>query len=235
MLVDVVRGCGQREERGRRLDETRGQRKLGAELVHGVEVVVERDRGLRPYRVLEGLGGDERISVAIAADPRAHAHERRDVDALAERTRKPVRKRVVQARNLGQERVAVVRKPVVDFVAHRELRQAKHCRLPQRKHLPLEIGLPFLDLLRRELGAIAQREEAHYLALAVEDALALHFRRVRRQYRTDQSMREPMRERLVGDAGLREVFERGDQSAALRRRARQRVRAPATVLMNVLG
>ncbi len=75
--IAVVRGLGQREQLRRRMHEARGQRQLAAQPMHFVQIMVEGNAGLRADRVVERVGDDERIAVAVAADPRAHAQERR--------------------------------------------------------------------------------------------------------------------------------------------------------------
>src|SRR5690348_12694888 len=58
-----LRGCA---------DQQCVQRQFAAELVQIVEIETERPITLKLYRLPQDLGGDERIAVAVAADPAAH-------------------------------------------------------------------------------------------------------------------------------------------------------------------
>ena len=76
---EVGRALG---ERGERLAHSRPacalSDKFAAEFVQLVEIVAERARALQPHRLAQHVGGDERIAVAVAADPGADAQERAD-------------------------------------------------------------------------------------------------------------------------------------------------------------
>ena len=79
-------------------------------------------------------------------------------------------------------------------------------------------------------------QQARDLALAVEDALALHFGRVRGQHRATPARRRttpPIAAPSMPCA--RDALERVGELPALRRRAGERVRAAAAVLVHVLG
>ncbi len=143
--------------------------------------------------------------------------------------------REVKLRHLGQERVPVVRETVLDLVLDLELDEADHRRLPERQHLPVEAGLELGGFVGRERDAIAPLQEPRDLALAVEDALALHFGRVCRQHRAHERVAEPRRDPLPVDALPRHAVERVRDAAPLRRRAGERVAPPAPVLVDVLG
>ena len=235
MRIVVQADRDQLREFGRGLHEALRQRQFRAKLVHRIEVMLERDRCLRPDRVFERLGDDERIAVAIAADPRAHAQERRHRDGGTEDALQFGGKRLGQPRHLRQERVPIVGEPILDLVVHRELRDAQHRRLPQRDDLPVEAGFPFRLFLRRQLRAVAPHHEPRDFALAVEDALALHLGRMRSQHRRHQRVGQPFGERAGLDARCREMRERRIDAALLRRRSGERVRAAAAILVDVLG
>ena len=233
MRIGVAgRGRQCQQVRGR-LHEALRQRQLGAQAVDRVEVVIERHGGLRPDRVFERARHDERVAVAVAADPRSHPQERRHADARAEPPLERDGQTLVDPRHLREERVAVVREAVVDLVGDLQLGQPQHRRLPQRQHLPVEARFPLGDFVGRQQRAIAPHQQARDLALAIEDALALDFGRVRRQHRRHQRLGEPVGERGGPDAGLREMRERRVDAAPLRWRAGQRVDAAAPVLVHV--
>ena len=232
----VVRVPRELEQRGRRLHQSRRQRQLAAEPVHLIEVMLERDGRLRADRVRQRFRRHERIAVAVAADPRAGTQERLQPGHVeVEIVRKPRRHVRVELRNLVEKRVAVVREAVVDLVLHLELREPDHRGLPQLEHLAVERGVELGDLGGRQLDAVAPDEQPRDLALGVEDALALDLGRMRGQHRRDQRLVEPARDRRTVDAGRGEALERVRDAAALRRRAGERVRAAAAVLVHVLG
>ncbi len=147
----------------------------------------------------------------------------------------PRRERQIELRHLGEKRVPVVGEAVLDLVLDPELREPDHRRLPQRQHLPVESRFELGGLVGGELHAVAPLQQARDLALAVEDALALHFGRMRGQHRAHQRIGEPGRHRRPVDAVRGDAIERIGDAAALRRRARERVRPAAPVLVDVLG
>ena len=56
-----------------------------------------------------------------------------------------------------------------------------------------------------------------------------------REHGAHQRVREPLRDGLAADARRGEAFQRRDQAAALRRRAGQRVRAAAAILVSFVA
>ena len=219
MRIGVARGRGERQELGRGRDQTRGERKLRAEPVDLVEIVGEGDRGLPVDRVGERRAVDEGIAVAVAADPRAQAQERRQRDVVLEaELRADLRgERQIELRHFGEKRVAVIREAVLDLVFDLELDEADHRRLPQREHLPVESRLEFHRFVRRQRHAVAPLQEPRDLAFAIEDALALDFGRVRRQHGAHQRVGEPCLDPRAVDAFLRDAIERVRDAAPLRR------------------
>ena len=125
--------------------------------------------------------------------------------------------RQIELRHLGQKRVAVVREAVLDLVLDLELDEADHRRLPQGEHLPVESRLEFNRFVGGERHAVAPLQEPRDLALAIEDALALDFGRVRRQHRAHQRVGEPGLDPRAVDALLRDAIERVRDAAPLRR------------------
>ena len=71
--------------------------------------------------------------------------------------------------------------------------------------------------LRRQAGAFARLQQLLDLHLEVAHALALDFRRVRRQHRHDHAVAEESRQRLQRDPGGLDAIERPRQAAVGRR------------------
>ena len=226
-----------RQQRGGRPDQPGGQRKFAAQRVHLAEIVREGNRRLRADRVVEHRRGDEGIAVAVAADPRTHAEERRQPPRRVEREG-GAQLRVegcIQPGHLGQEGVAVVRQAVVDLVLHLQARQADHRRLPQLQDAALQPGLDRGSLVGGRRHPVAPIEQPRDRPLGVEDALALHLGRVRGQHRRDDGRIEPARDGGAVDAFGTDARQRVGQAAPLRRRTGQRVRAAPAVLVDILG
>ena len=235
MWIGVLRSRGQRQEVGRRRHEARGQRELAAQSVHFVEVVRERDAGLRADRIGQGLGDDERIAVAVAPDPRTHPEERGYARCRAELRTQQALERCMQARDLDEERVAVIGEAVVDLVLHPQTGEPQHRRLPQLEHQDVQPEREVGGLVGRQRRAVAPGEQARNLAFDVEDGLALDLGRVRGQHRADQRVVEPARYRIEVDARSAQIYKRVGEIARPRGRSGERVRAPAPVLVDVLG
>jgi len=162
---------------------SRDESESAAQPVDLVQVVVEGDRRLRAHRVDERLRRDVRVAVAVAADPRAHPQERRQPRSVSRAGREPRREVGVQARQLGEERVAVVREPVLDIVDHLQPREPQHRRLPEAQHAPVELVVDLVALGGRGRPPVAHRDELRDSALGVEDAPALDLGRVRGEHR----------------------------------------------------
>ena len=113
----------------------RGHRQLRAQRVKFIEIEAEGAPALQHHGALHHIRSDERIAVAIAADPAAHPQERRQrlrTALLAQTVLQPA----VQARHLTQERVIVEGETVGHLVEHRELAATEQIGLPQRHHRP---------------------------------------------------------------------------------------------------
>ena len=116
---------GQLAERRRRRHNAVGHRQRPAELVHAAEMEVVRGHRLAPDRGPQHVGRDERIAVAVTADPRTHADDPagvdRDVPSLAgELLDRPL--------DLGhdlEQAGRVVAQRLVDLVDDAQLRQAR--------------------------------------------------------------------------------------------------------------
>src|SRR6266540_4858050 len=84
----------------------------------------ERDARLRAVRVLQRVGHDKRIAVAIAADPRAHDQKRGNDRLAAKVARMSLIKIGIKPRDLVEKRIPVVGDAVVDLVLHLQLGQS---------------------------------------------------------------------------------------------------------------
>ena len=225
----VARRFGEREQRGGHLLDAGRDRQLLAEQVHLLEVVLENQLRLLLQRRGERRRGHVRVAVAIASDPAADGEERRE----PRRLREPEAllqgglELLVQARQLGQEGHAEVGQAVGDLVLHFELGEPQHRRQPQAQHLASQSCVA-RRILRRG-------EQASDLALAIEDALALHLGRVRGQHRAHAGAAEPGEQVLAAQALGAQALERIGDAARSRRRSRFGVRAAPAVLLRVLG
>jgi hypothetical protein len=128
----VVRAADELLKLGRNADAGEVERQLRAEQMQLFEVEVECPLALHADGPAQDLGIDERITVAIAADPTAHAEEGGDLDAVPSRVedRKLVLEHGVDARDFTQEGVIVVRKAVGDLVHNRRPVASQHACLP---------------------------------------------------------------------------------------------------------
>ncbi len=193
------------------------------------EVIAEGLAALRVERLLHDVCSDERIAVAVAADPRAGPQEggQRCADEIFDT--------VVQAGHLAQEGGVVVGQGVVDLVHHRKLELTQHARLPEDQHRTPQRLIVFGQFVGGECQPVAGVEQLRDLPLAVEDALALDLGRMRGQYRGDLGAGEEAGElRLVDAEG---VGARDGEGEAARTGlgAGQRMRARAADAMLVLG
>ena len=196
MVGLVRRARRQLLELRRDRDEAHRLRQLAAELVDLAQIEIEGRGGLPHQRVARDVVRDERIAVAVAADPGTQAQDRPDSDAGV---RPPAFQRVldftVQPRQFAQEGVAIVGQPVFDLVTHGQLQLAQDTGLPQRQDRATQRFLVGIRLLRRQLDTVTLGEQARDLALAVEDALALHLGRMRGQHGRDQRIAKELRDR----------------------------------------
>jgi hypothetical protein len=87
----------------------------------------------------------------------------------------------------------------------------------------------------RELGAVALVEQARDLPLAVEDALALHFGRMRGQHRAHLGAGEEIAQLAGIDAGGQRALQGQGQAALARRGAGAGMGARAADVVLVLG
>ena len=224
----VAGGIGERLHLRRDRLQRRRIGELGAELVDLRQVVAQHGLALAHERGLQRRRADERVAVAIAADPVAHAEEAGDVVA-----RQRLLDLAVEDRDLRQEGRAVVAERVLDLVVDGELGGAQHPRLPELGDAGadqrLVVGELALARLRR-----SRRQQLGDRALGVEDALPLHLGRMRGQHRRDEGMVQRRHDLLAGDAAPRQPLERQRQRALLQMALALVDAAPAQVVP-VLG
>ena len=187
-------------------------RELGAELVHLGEVEAQRDFRLQPQCGFEQFRGDVGVAVAVAADPCAHAQERRHaqaVDALLQIG--------VELRDLAQEGRAIIAQRVLDLVAYGEARLAQQLGLPQLRDAGAQLRFVLRQRLLRAL-MLARGEKREDRMFGVEQAPAPHFGRMRGEDRRDRAARQNARDLAGADARLAQMRE-GARKAWRRGRA----------------
>lgn len=82
MRRGIGRSRRQLQEFGRRLDQLLRERKLTAERMGFLQVELHNPTGMLPHGFTQNIGRNERVAVAVAANPAAHPQERADLDAL---------------------------------------------------------------------------------------------------------------------------------------------------------
>ena len=218
-------------------DESRVERQDAAELVQLVEIIGERPGALLPHRLLQHLGGDKRVAVAVAADPRADLKERRDrlLEPLSAERVEFVLDRAVEARQLAEEGVVVIGEAVGDLVDHFQPRLAQHVGAPEDKDAAPELLLVERELGLVAVGAIALVQKLCDLELSCQRALAPDLGRMGGQHRAHQRAVEEGAEPLGLDARLAYPVKGEGERAGAGSRAGKRMRAIAADVMLVLG
>ncbi len=77
-VAQVLRALGQGKQVGRHADHVGAQRQLVAQVLQFAAVEGQRLEAVHAGGRREHVGGDERVAVAVAADPAAHSQERGD-------------------------------------------------------------------------------------------------------------------------------------------------------------
>ena len=233
----VRRGVHERRHRRRELHQQPGDRQLRTQRMHLAEVVVEGDLGLAPEGMLEHLGGDEGIAVAVAADPAADGEHRGESGhlPLARQPRQRVLDVAVQARHGIDEGVVEVRERVLDLVLHAQLHGPQHARLPERGDDAAQLALGALAFLVEEVGLVALREPAGYGELQVQGAAPLHFRRVRGEHGSHADALERGRALGARRAPREGVREQAAQGRGQRRGSGAAILPVAADVVAVLG
>ncbi|SAL00418.1 hypothetical protein AWB80_07862 [Caballeronia pedi] len=191
----IRRGIGECFQRIARTGEQVRHGQFRAELVHLFQIVLEDDDRLAGDRGFERLAGDERIAVAIAADPASHLKERRQAHGQAVFGERAFDIGVERG-NLREESRAIVRQRVVDFIGDGEARVAQHARLPQRCHARAQ-HCRVLCAFAVGQFLVALGEQARDVVLRIENALARHFGRMRGEDGHDERIAEEFVEQLA--------------------------------------
>ncbi len=176
----VAARLGQRLDRFRNCGQARRHRQFGAQPMHRVDIMAQHRRGIAPRRHHHRLGSDERVAVAVAADPAADAQE---TGGALPHLGFPS---CVQPRHHRQEHVAEIGQRIVDLVGDEQFFHAQRPRLPQQHDLPPDRILDDIALGRLVGAAVAQQHQFGDAVLVVEHRLAPHLGRVRGQHRRDQ-------------------------------------------------
>ena len=232
----VARGLGQRGELGGRGDQPVGHRQLDRQPRHLGQVVAQRGLGLPGGGPAQRVGGDERVAVPVAADPRTRSQQRpleqrHPGPALPQRR---AQLRVQRGHHLEQRQLVVAQR-LVDLVGQPEPRQPQQRGLPQREHRPPEPGrpLPLVELARR--GAVPLAHQLGDLLLHRRDRRAAHLGGVRGDHRAHQRTGQLAGHHLRVEVGLLQQPEGRGEAALLRRRPLAPVVAPAPLVVQVLG
>src|SRR6185312_8528204 len=179
--------------------------------------------------------GHERVSVAVTAHPAAHGYQCRKARPLAPGERRDPIFHLRHQRGDGvDERIGEVRERVLDLVAHAQLHGPHHARLPEDRDQAAHLGYGGIGLLGHGVGRIQAREAFGHRELAIERALALDLRGVRREHRLDPDRGERLRDL----APVRVLAGLGEEAADRRRqraRAAPKVVAVAADVVAVLG
>ena len=179
-----IGGTG-RERRERRSDghEPFGEGQVIPERVHFLDVELNSGRRLQTHRFPQRLGGHERIAIAIAAYPGAHAQERWQCPRVIRETHaKQVFGVAVQTRELGEERAAEIVNAVLHLIDHAQPLAAHHARVPECEHNLLERLVALALLVGGERLAVTPVEHAGDLLQRKLRTLPLYFSGVRREH-----------------------------------------------------
>jgi len=206
--------------------------------MHLVDVVLKCRAGLQAQRVGQGLGGDEGVAVAVAADPVAHAEKRPQAPGLAVLARKEFVEVLfeldVQARHLAEKGAVVIRQGVLDLVGHAQLGVAQQPCLPQLGDTGAQFGVDVAQAARR-LRLVALGQQAGDHALGIEQAFALHLGGVGGEHGRDERMGEKILDLRRCEPGLAQLVQRGAHAAGLGFAAGQLVGMAAAQYMPVFG
>ena len=233
----VGRAVGQRGQFRRHLGDQRRQREVGAERMQLLEIEREHARRLHAQRARQHVRRDERVAVAVAADPRADAQERRQFGCGCSgvATVQFVLERAIEAGHLGQERLLEEREAVRHLVEHFELLEPQDAGLPQGEHRTPDRFVVGSLFGGRESRALARLQQSLDLHFEVAHALALHLGRVRRQHGRDDCSAEESVQRVTRHACRSDPVERAGEAAVGWRLAGDRRQPIAAAVVQVLG
>ena len=115
------------------------------------QVVFQRYPRMAFGRIAHHLCRDERVAVAVAAYPAAHAQERLYIEGLAVIFFQVFFQAGIQLRDFGEEGVAIKGQAVFYFIFHFQLGIAQHARIPQDQHKAVQRFLVDRQFFRRHV------------------------------------------------------------------------------------
>jgi hypothetical protein len=231
----VERRVRQCQQIRRRFDQAARHRELGGEGIQLREVVLHRHADVALDGESQHRRVDERIAVAVTADPRPHPHERGHLDRRhVIGTRQLAFERLLDPWHLREQRQLVVTERFVDLVRHAQPRYAEHRGLPQREHRPPQPRLPRRRFPRRRRGPL-RGEQGSDVALDVQHRSPSHLGGVRREDRAHEHPPQYRGDVVEGDIRLPQPLDRERDAAGLRGRADAPVVGPAPVGVDILG
>ena len=219
----VGRAFRQRLHLRRNVDQQGREREFAAQVMDLGEVVAQRDFGLTPQCVLQGLRAHVGVAVAVAAYPLAHAQEAGNgvLPQLAFQIS-------VELGDLAQKGRFVVAQRVFHFVCDCEFGGAQQARLPQLHHARTQQCFVGGQIARRHRVLARRRQQGAQfdvvaccqrlcdVALGVQNALALHFRGMRREHGRHIGIGQRLRNGFGCDAGPTQARQRHFDTAFLR-------------------
>src|SRR5882672_8676173 len=222
---------------GGELSLNRSRISVSSQQMQFIEIEIEHSLALHLDGLAQHLRVHERVAIAIAADPASHANERWQLHIAPGRIdgRETIFEIRVQARQLAEERVVVVRQPVGDFVDDRGFPASQQAGLPEDQDGARKRVVGRGGFHRCECQAIAACEKLGDLHFAIEHALATHLGWMRGEHRAHQDRVE---QRLQDRAWHLRQLERCQSvldGSGRSRRATVRRRAHAADLVLVLG
>ncbi len=240
MFRQIGRLLGQGHQFRAGAGQQRRDRQLAADGVHFGHVELDGGARLHAQGVAQGVGGDEGVAVAVAADPVAHAEKGRQIGLgkvlpACGKERLDVALQVaIQARELRKKRGAIKRQRVLDFVRHFQLDVAQQPRLPELHHAGAH-GVFDVGALLRQTGRVAFDQQSRQRPFGVEHALALHLGGVGGEHRGNERLVEKLQELLPIHAGVLERLQGGAHAVALRRGATLGILLGAAQHMVIFG
>ena len=184
--------------------------------------MAQRYFALAAQRVVQSLGADIGVAVAVAANPLAHAQKSMR-HALAQH----LLHAGIELGDFAQKRGFVIAQRVFDFIGYAELAVAQQPGLPKLHHAGAHLRFVGRQLAQRKcvgvaagvcaqaLDVIARGQQLSDGALGVQNTFALHFGRVRGEHRRDKALRQGLRHGFGTDAGFAQAGQRHFQAAFL--------------------
>jgi hypothetical protein len=231
-----VSRLGQRGDLGRHGDQPGRQRQRLLQFHQLAQVSLERDARGAESGLTHHIGGDVRVPVPVAADPRAGTQHRarQQLDTRPARAQRGAHFGVDRRDHVEQGEV-VVAQTHRDLVLDAQAGQADQRGAPQAQHLAAD---PQFEVGPLTLVLGVAQAQAHQLGdpgLRVEHGAAARFGRVRGDHRRHQRVGQQLRDPRAVECRRVQFAVGGRQRRVLWRFARRLVRGAATVALDVLG